>query len=226
MRPHEPDAGGELEPVARWRWGEPLQALVERLDAGGFLAIPTESSYGLAADPTSAAGVEAVFRCKGRPPDQALPVVAADREQLEALGVDLSAPLLRRLAALWPAPLSLVAPLSRPLPAAAGGKSLAVRVPAHAGLRDLLSRLGRPLTATSANRSGEPPVLDPDLLVDLLRGSPATIVDAGRLPGGPPSTIVAPRGGRLAILRPGGYPSSRLADFSAAAVEIAEDGSG
>jgi L-threonylcarbamoyladenylate synthase len=196
--------------VPRWHWGEPVAPLAELLAGGGFLAIPTESSYGLAADPRSAAGVAAIARCKGRAADKALPVVAASEEQLVALGADLGAREVRCLVGLWPAALSVAVPLRRPLPAAGPGGTLAVRLPDHARLRRLLGQLGGALTATSANRAGEPPILDPDELVPLLEGLPAAIVDDGRLPGGEPSTLVAVREGRLAILRAGRYPSHRL----------------
>ncbi len=187
----------------------PLSAL---LDAGGFLAIPTESSYGLAADPRSAAGVAAVFACKGRAAEKSLAVVAADERQLAALGADLDAPAVRRLTELWPAALTVVVPLRRPLAATGEDATLAVRLPAHENLRRLLGELGRPLTATSANRAGEPPILDPEALEPLLEGFPAAIVDDGVLPGGAPSTQVAVADGRLAILRAGRYPSQRLGE--------------
>ncbi len=196
--------------VPRWHWGDPVSPLAALLDAGGFLAIPTESSYGLGADPRSAAGVAAIARCKGRSTTKSLPVVAADQRQLVALGVDLEAPGIPALAALWPAALTIVAPLRGPLAAAGEAETLAVRLPGHAGLRRLLGELGRPLTATSANRSGEPPVLDPEALEALLEGFPAFVVDDGVLPGGPPSTLVAVARGRLAVLRAGRYPSQRL----------------
>ena len=132
----------------RWRWGEPLAPLREALGRGGILAIPTESSYGLAVDPRDRRGVEAIYRVKERERGQPLPVVAASLEQLVALGVAIDEPLFRRLAAAWPAPLSLVVPAAAGLPAAAGGDTLAVRLPGH---RPLLRLLGR-----SARRSPRP----------------------------------------------------------------------
>ena len=96
-----------------------------------------------------------VFARKGREARKPLPVVVADREQIERLGGRIDDPRLEALMRLWPAPLSLLVPLDRPLAAAPGVASLAVRIPAHAGLRRLLAELGGGLTATSANRSGE-----------------------------------------------------------------------
>ena len=202
-----------------WRPGEPLAPLRALLDRGGVLAIPTESSYGLAAAPRDRRGVEEIYRLKGRRRGQPLPVVAADLDQLAALGVAVDEPVFRRLAALWPAPLSLVVPAAAGIPAAAGGDTLAVRLPAHPPLLELLTGLGQALTATSANLSGAPPVLDPAGLEGLLAGRDAAIFDGGRLGGGPPSTLlrieggagpVARHGARATVLRRGGYPIADL----------------
>ena len=216
-----------------WRWGDSLRAVRELLAAGGLLGIPTESSYALAADPRSSEGVDTVFRFKERSTDKPLPVVIGELEHLSMLGVDLQDPHLQALAGLWPAPLSIVVPIRRPLPAASGGSSLAVRIPDHPGLVEMLTDLRAPLTATSANRSGEPPVCDPIELAHRLEGWPALIVDDGRLPGGLPSTMVRLGPGGLQILRVGRYPvavlEQRLSDlglsgvFSAAAAEKSAD---
>ncbi|MEM1206953.1 MAG: L-threonylcarbamoyladenylate synthase [Acidobacteriota bacterium] len=210
-----------------WRDGddpEPLRALVA---SGGVLAIPTESSYGLAADPRSADGVAGIFRLKGRPGGEALPVVIADLDQLGPLGVDLDDPVLRAVAGAWPAPLSLVVGTNRPWPAGAGRTTLAVRIPAHPGLRRLLRTLGCALTATSANRSGAPPILDPAHLHPLLGRAPQDggedkgmptfrIFDGGVLSGGPPSTLVLwNRSARdFQVLRPGRFATSDLATLA------------
>lgn len=167
--------------------------------------MPTESSYGLAVDPTDPRGVEAILRCKGRPDDQPLPVVAGAVSDLELLGARLDAPWLRAVLAAWPAPLTAVVPLERPLPASRGRSSLAVRIPDHPALVELLRRLGRAVTATSANRSGEPALTSPEAVRRLLAGERAVVIDDGELPGGPPSTIVADEGGRLTVLRSGRY---------------------
>jgi L-threonylcarbamoyladenylate synthase len=224
-----PDPGG---PARRWRPGEPLAPLAEIVARGGVLAIPTESSYGLAVDPRNPEGVARVYRVKAREAGKPLPVVVAGVEQLALLGVDPDEPetaaALAVLTRVWPAPLTAVLPLSRPgprpLPAAAGGATVAVRVPAHEPLRRLLEALGTPLTATSANPAGEPPVLEPEAAAALLAGEDAAVVDGGSLPGGPPSTLVVWRsaggrtdgdGGGFDVLRAGAFPAGRLRDLEA-----------
>lgn len=193
-----------------WRPGEPVEPLRELLRRGGVLAIPTGSSYGLAADPRNQTGVEAIYRIKGREPRKALPVVVAGPEQLADLGIDPGLSILIPLSACWPGPLTVVLPVARPLPASAGEGVLAVRVPGHDGLRRLLGELGHGLTATSANRSGEAPILDPGALAELLAGEDAVVVDGGVLPGGAPSTLVAIEEGGPVVLRTGRFPVERL----------------
>ena len=199
-----------------WRWGDPVAPLQSLLARGGVLAFPTESSYGLGADPRNPAGVEAVYRIKVREAGKPLPVVVSGREQLADLGVDPNLYIVECLLEHWPAPLSGVLPIARPsplLPASAGTGTLAVRVPDHEQLRGLLAEIGHGLTATSANRSGEEPILDPAEAARWLAGvagQDAVLVDGGVLPGGPPSTLVAIEGERLVVLRAGRFPAERL----------------
>jgi L-threonylcarbamoyladenylate synthase len=194
-----------------WRWGDPVEPLLACLGRGGLLAIPTESSYGLGADPGNSRGVAAVYRLKGRAADKPLPVVIADLHQLPGLGIAPDLPILRRISPGWPGPLSVLLPLSRPLPASAGGLTLAVRIPGHARLRGLLAALDLPLTATSANRSGGEPLVDPAGLADLLAGEDAMVIDDGVLPGGPPSTLVEATEAGLEVVREGSFAGERLA---------------
>ena len=177
----------------------------EVLSAGGVLAIPTESSYGLGVDPRDPRGVEAIYRLKGRERGKALPVVAADVAQLLALGVDPASAALAWAAPRWPAALTVVLPLAAPIPASAGAPTIAARLPAHDGLRRLLGELGHALTATSANPSGEPPLSDPDEVRAWLAttGEKFVVVDQGATSGGPPSTLVELRHGEVVILRKG-----------------------
>lgn len=198
--------------VARWQFGGDVTVLAEALDRGCLLAIPTESSYGLAVDPLSAAGVAALLRLKGEREGKPLPVVCGSEAALGALGVDLADPALAWARSRWPAALSVVVALAAPIAASLGRRDLAVRIPDHEELRDLLVRLGRALTATSANPSGAPPYLDPDALAAwLVREAPgagfaeAIVVDGGELAGGAPSTLVRIEAGRPVVLRSGRY---------------------
>lgn len=160
---------------------------VKVVAAGGVVLIPTESHYGLGVDPRDRAAVERVFELKGRPGGLALPVVCSDWDQVDSL---IRVPDTHRfkLARIWPAALTVVAPCRGSVAASSTG-TLAVRIPEHDGLRALLYRVG-PLTATSANRHGEPPCPTVEAALDSLLGAPDLVLDAGDLAGGPVSTLV------------------------------------
>lgn len=185
--------------------GRAVDELAAALAAGIVLAIPTESSYGLAADPMSERGVDRVLAVKGREPGKPLLVLCAGRSQLDRLGIAAGAGLLDRFFAIWPAPLTVVLPLTRPIPASCGAPSLAVRVPAHEGLRAVLAGIG-PVTGTSLNRSGQPPCADPDEIVRLFEGEVDVLVDGGRTPGGAPSTLLDATVDPPRVLREGAFP--------------------
>ena len=126
--------------------------------AGDLVIYPTDTLYGLGADPTQERAVERVFEVKGRPEVLAVPVIAADVSQVDQQ-VGLLTPLARRVAErFWPGPVTLVLEarpsVSRRL--LGGRDSVAVRVPDHPVARALARLLGRPVTATSVNRSGQP----------------------------------------------------------------------
>jgi L-threonylcarbamoyladenylate synthase len=182
-----------------------LQDLAEDVRRGSVLAIPTESSYGLAVDPRSDAGVRRVFAIKGRDGGKPLLVVAADRVQVEELGFACPRETLDRFFAVWPAPLTVMLPLRSLLPASAGASTLAVRIPQHAALRELLAATG-PLTATSLNRSGAPPCADPDEAERVFADEVDILVDGGKTPGGPPSTLLDATVEPPRVLRAGAFP--------------------
>jgi L-threonylcarbamoyladenylate synthase len=171
--------------------------------------VPTETFYALAADPLSEPGVERVRALKGRDGSKPLLVLFAEREQLAPLGVAASEDVIDRYLAIWPAPLTVILPIVRPIPASLGALSLGVRMPAHSDLRALIARTG-PLTGTSWNRAGESPRADPDEPggadeIDLL-------VDGGKTAGGAPSTLLDATVSPPRVLREGAFrwpPESR-----------------
>jgi L-threonylcarbamoyladenylate synthase len=126
---------------------------------GAIVGYPTETLYGLAADALSRSAIEALLQVKGRDPAQSLPLLVVDLEMARGL-VEEIPPLAQRLmAAHWPGPLTVVlrarSGLPAPLVSDRGGVGL--RVSADPVAADLTLRVGRPITATSANRSGQPP---------------------------------------------------------------------
>jgi L-threonylcarbamoyladenylate synthase len=187
-----------------------LQPAVAQLARGGIVAFPTDTFYGLAVDPTSAQAVAALFELKGRQADAAIPLVAGSREQVEAW-CGLTAISVRLADHFWPGPLSLVceAPAAV-VPAVHGGLgTVAIRIPDHSIARALALAWGRPLTATSANRSGEPPVRRAEDL-RLPAAPDVLILDGGETAGGAPSTIVDARGASPVLLRQGAIAWDRV----------------
>lgn len=172
--------------------------------AGQVVALATDTLYGLAANPFDASAVAAVFALKGRRDDQPLPLIAADHEQVTASLGRLGTMGERLADRYWPGPLTLLmlAPPTLVAAVTAGTARIGVRVPAHAVARAVCAACSMPLTATSANRSGQPATPDPDVVAREL-SAVEVLVDSGNAPGGPPSTIVDVTGERPALIRAG-----------------------
>jgi L-threonylcarbamoyladenylate synthase len=193
--------------------GGDLQASVNALaDAvavisrGGVVAIPTDTLYGLAVDPFSSTAIAHLFAVKGRATERAVALVAADSEQVSRqLGA--LPPAARALAwRYWPGPLTLLVerPPSVPAELTGGSHLVGVRVPNHDVARELCRACGRLLTATSANITGEPASDDPDHIAHVFADRGVDLLlDAGKTPGGPPSTIVEAHGDSVRLIRPG-----------------------
>lgn len=177
-----------------------VSSVQDALLHGGVVLLPTETFYGLACDPRSEKGVHRVLRLKGRPRNMALPVLAADWDQVDRL-TQVTEVWRCRLQSLWPGPITAVLPLQEDL-AASPAATVAVRIPGHRLLRRMLCETG-PLTGTSANRHGDPPATTVAEAMASLLGEPDLILDGGPTPGGQPSTLVDLTGERPRILRQG-----------------------
>ena len=168
------------------------------ITAGGILAVPTETVYGLAGDATNDKAVAAIYAAKGRP--------SHDLVQAKMLAVfDAEAEALAT--AHWPGPLTLVVPVRPDAGLAqavtAGLPTVAVRVPAHRAMQALLEATGKPLAAPSANASGGISPTCSDHVLRSLGGRIPFIIDDGPTSGGIESTIIAVEGHVVRILRPG-----------------------
>jgi L-threonylcarbamoyladenylate synthase len=182
------------------------------LAAGGLVAFPTETVYGLGADATNSAAVARLYEAKGRPAFNPLIAHVTDATVAHAIA-HLSADAVRLAQAFWPGPLTLVLPKADACAVAAlataGLDSVAVRVPRHAIAQQLLAALGRPIVAPSANRSGHvSPTTAAHVRADL-GGRVDLIVDGGATVVGIESTIVACLGEPM-LLRPGGAPREAI----------------
>jgi L-threonylcarbamoyladenylate synthase len=179
-----------VDPAAPQR--DAIEEAVTWIRKGGVVAVPTDTLYGLAADPFNRVAVARVFDAKGREATRALPLIAADVAQVEA-HLGLLPPIARRLAdRFWPGPLTLVVAAPRALAPEVTGPAgtVGVRVPANDIARAICVGCERPITATSANVSGEPATSDPEVVERTLGDLLDMLLDAGPTPGGEPSTIV------------------------------------
>jgi len=177
---------------------------IRTLRAGGLVVFPTETFYGLAADPWNEAALARLLERKERPPGEPLPLILANRDQLKGLVDKITPQAAALMDRFWPGPLTLVLPARLGLPEAlVSDRGVGVRVSPHPIARALASGIDGPLVATSANRRGQPPPLSVTEAhrslgpVDLaLNGGPTT--------GGAPSTVVTfDAAGELEILRQG-----------------------
>jgi L-threonylcarbamoyladenylate synthase len=175
------------------------------LRQGGVVAIPTDTLYGLAVDPWNSAAVARVFAIKGRREDRALPLVAADIDQVTQWIGEMASAARRLAERFWPGPLTLVmrAPEAMAPEVTAGGRTIGVRVPSHAVARAVCAAFQRPVTATSANISGEPATNDPDHVAGRLSRGLDLLLDSGATRGGPASTIVDVTARELRLIRAG-----------------------
>ena len=183
---------------------ERLSRAARVLREGGVVAYPTDTLYGLAVDPRLPEAVAGLFDIKGRRGDLAIPLIASDLTQVEGLGT-LTLLGQRLASAFWPGPLSLVvdAPSHLSRLVCGGGDSIAVRVPDHPVACGLAAALGHPVTATSANRSGEPAASSAADVVKTIGHGLAMLLDGGDVAGGLPSTIIDARGPDPILLRAG-----------------------
>lgn len=183
--------------------------------AGGLVAFPTETVYGLGANALDEKAVDRIFSAKERPANDPIIVHIADTEQLAVVSANIP-PMARELAAVfWPGPLTLILPKhpSIPLNITAGRDTVAVRCPAHAVARGLIEAAGVPIGAPSANRFSRPSPTTAAHVAQDLEGHVDIILDAGPVNIGLESTILDLTSARPRILRPGGVPLEALRPY-------------
>ena len=182
-----------------------IQEAAKWILAGGIVALPTDTLYGLAADPCSADAVARIFTVKGRAADRALPLIAADAMQVATHLGRLPVKAHDLAERFWPGPLTLLVTAPRGLArdVTGGTGKVGVRVPRDHVAREICRAFGRPITATSANASGEPATSDPDHVERTLGDRIDLLIDAGPTPGGAASTIVDMTGAAPALVRAG-----------------------
>jgi L-threonylcarbamoyladenylate synthase len=202
---------------------------VALLQAGDVVALPTETVYGLAADALSGTAVAKIFETKERPHFDPLIVHLPERDWLERVTVinEEARPLVERLTnTFWPGPLTIVLPKTEWIPSlvTAGLTTVGVRMSAHSIFREIAQSFGQPLAAPSANRFGR---ISPTTAADVqeeLSGRIPLIVDGGSTIHGIESTVIAPRGGVIEILRPGPITREELASLGKVQLRNSDQG--
>ncbi len=197
-----------LQPTA-----ENIARAVTALRAGGLVAMPTETVYGLAANASDAAAVAKLYAAKGRPRFNPLIAHVTDIDTARQQG-QFNARALALAEAFWPGPLTLIVDVAPNITicdlARAGLDSVALRVPAHPVALSLLNAFGAPLVAPSANPSGQISPTTADHVAADMADRVDLILDAGRCSAGIESTIIDARGKHPVMLRPGSLDPARI----------------
>jgi len=176
---------------------------------GCVIAIPTDTLYGLAADPFNLAAVDEIYRVKGRPEARALPILINSMDQAVLLARDIPRNFVRLAEALWPGALTLVVDASHrlPLKVTANTRRIALRWPNSGVVNRLIDEFDGPITGTSANISGFPACSSAAQVMKQLGERLPLILDAGETGVTLPSTIVELHGESWKIGREGAIPA-------------------
>jgi L-threonylcarbamoyladenylate synthase len=203
-----------------WQWREEGAAELWRearkiLDRNGVIALPTETYYGLAVNPFQETALSRLFDLKGRSPEKPVLVLVDGPEMLPQVVQDIPALAVRLMARFWPGPLTIIFPSRPRLPRrlTGGTGTIGVRQPRQAVTCRLIAALGIPVTGTSANRAGDPPLVHAEAVARQFGAGVDLIVDAGPCPGGLPSTIVDLTSRPPRLVRSGAIPPEALAEI-------------
>lgn len=191
-----------------------IRAAAEVLRAGGLVAFPTETVYGLGANALDPAAVARIFEAKGRPATNPVIVHVARASDVRNVCAEWPATAARLAERFWPGPLTLVVPKGGAVPeiVTAGGSTVAVRCPNHPVARLLIEFAGVPVAAPSANRSTELSPTRAEHVVKSLNGRIDFVLDGGPCSGGIESTVLDVTGGVPRVLRPGLISAPQIAE--------------
>ena len=163
---------------------------VQCLKSGGIIAIPTDTVYGLGADPFNADAVQKLYTIKGRPDGKPIPLVLSSVADVYRVARNLPDFFFYLTDRFWPGGLTIIVEAKDLLPVlTAGGNTVGVRIPDNPLLLQILQAFGGPAAITSANLSGEPPATSPQEIGEALASRIDLIVDGGKTPGPIPSTV-------------------------------------
>ncbi len=198
-----------------------LEAAVAVLRAGGLVAFPTETVYGLGANAADAVAVAKIFALKGRPADHPVIVHLDHPRYLHRWVRDMPEVAQRLAARFWPGPLTLILPKAAEVNAVVTGgqDSIGIRVPSHPAAQQLLSAFGGGIAAPSANRYGHLSPTKAEHVREEFGAELALVLDGGDSQIGLESTIVSCLGDGARLLRPGHITRSQLIETIGALIE-------
>ncbi|MCP3676078.1 MAG: threonylcarbamoyl-AMP synthase [Deltaproteobacteria bacterium] len=179
---------------------------------GGIIAYPTETFYGLGADPYNEDAVKRLFELKGRGFDKPISILVKDEIMLQQVVAGIPSAAEELIMRFWPGPLTIIfqAPLALPPLLTAGTGKIGVRVSSNPSTQTLLETIDRPITTTSANPAGKVSPVTAEEGVSYFDNNLDLILDGGQLPGRLGSTIVDVTGGNVVVLREGEIPGEKV----------------
>jgi L-threonylcarbamoyladenylate synthase len=194
---------------------EKIMIIAGTVSQNGVIVYPTDTFYGLGADCFSGQAVRRIFRLKKRPSAKGLPVLISDPAMAREIAASIPPVFDEIASSFWPGPLTLLLHAARHLPRELVGlrQTVGVRLPAVAWLRELVDRAGAPLTATSANISGEGEIASPERVIQVFRKRVELIVDGGDALGGRLSTVVDLTLDKPRLVREGAVPEAKLRKY-------------
>lgn len=192
---------------------EVIDQALAALDNGELVVYPTETFYALGADAASPRAIERLFAIKRREPDKPVALIVTDLAMARQMVAEIPASALRLAQTFWPGPLTMILPARPGLdPALLGNDGgVGLRVSSHPIAHALVRRLGRPLTATSANLAGEPPADSIEQARATFGNKVAIYLEGGRLGLTPASTVIAFDGSQPRVLRAGPISEGEIA---------------
>lgn len=189
-----------------------IKKAVECLNSGGIIAIPTDTVYGVGADPFNIDAVQKLYTIKGRPEDKPIPLVLGTIKDVEQVAQNLPGYFYHLTEKYWPGGLTIVVEAKNLLPQLTAGRAtVGLRIPNQPVLLEILQKFGGPLAITSANLSGQPEATSPNEFDKALSSKIDYIVDDGQTPGPIPSTVYDISVSPPKVRREGVIPTETLA---------------
>jgi L-threonylcarbamoyladenylate synthase len=203
---------GEIVQIDTAHPGRAFSRCRDVIREGGVIVYPTDTFYGLGADPKNTGAVRRLFAIKGRQTEQPILLLIKDADEVRAWTAEVTPRTEALMKRFWPGPLTLVFK-ARPdvmTELTGGSGTIGLRVPGNALTRELLATLDGALTGTSANLSGRPSPRTAQEAAEMLGGSVDLLLDGGRTAGDSPSTVVDVSTDEPKVIRAGAIPSQEI----------------